>query len=738
MARRSFNQFHIILVIVVMSSLLSGCMTSANSRYFGQTTPPKENILRYVSGSEPESLDPQFVTGQPEARIMMALYDRLVEYHPKTVEPIPAVAESWEIAPDGTGYLFHLRKNAKFSNGEPITAHDFEYSFRRALSPELASRNGILAYYIKYAEAYNAGKSFVKDSNGNFLLKKNFLAKGANETKTELADAKNDLVETTKGVTSSDKVNIKPTVATDDPIAPDSNAKTTPASFGLETEFSKYINAPERLTVPTDEKDRAKAFEKAPELKAAAEGKELVPVKASDIGVEAVDDYTFRVTLYQPAPFFLGLLAHQFFSVVNKGVIEKYGNDWIRPENIVTSGAFKLTVHKPYDEIIVEKDPNYWDAANVHLDGIEFYPMDEQTTMMNLYKAGRVDALYNHTVPAAWNDIIRQYKDEYQLHPEVATEFYVINVKKPPMDNLKVRQAFALAIDRNALAEYRKTIKPLTDFTPEGIFPKYEAARKKVYADKLKENKISEEEWAKRVFNPEKARKLLTEAGFPVQKSGNGYSTPSFPVENVAITYNTAESNKAVAEFVQAQWKQNLGITVPLKNLEFKTFLPLISSVGYDGFGRRGWVGDYMDPYTFLGLYYSPQNDGATGWWDPKYDKMLDDANNTVDTQKRFEKLAEAEFYVSQQQIIIPLSTAGTSWMKKPYVKGMYPNPATLHSWKFVYIERDPNKWDVNANNIMKTNDPQVDQQINQLMATQEEMERKSKELQAENSTKVE
>ena len=189
---------------------------------------------------------------------------------------------------------------------------------------------------------------------------------------------------------------------------------------------------------------------------------------------------------------------------------------------------------------------------------------------------------------------------------------------------------------------------------------------------------------------------------------------------------------------MQAQWKQNLGITVPLKNLEFKTFLPLISAVEYNGFGRRGWVGDYMDPYTFLGLYYSPQNDGATGWWDPKYDAMLDEANKTVDVQKRFEKLAEAEFYVTQQQLVIPLMTQGTSWMKKPYVKGLYPNPGTLFTWKFVYIERDPNKWDTNVDNIMTEGDPQVEAQLKQLTATQEQMENKSKEEQTANSTKTE
>jgi oligopeptide transport system substrate-binding protein len=417
MAHISFNQFRSILVVIVLSSFLAGCLASANSHYFGRTQPPTDNVLRYISGSEPESLDPQFGTGQPEARIYMALYDGLVEYHPKTMEPIPAIAGSWEIGTDGTEYLFHLRQNAKFSNGDPVKAKDFVYSFRRALSPELAARNAILAYYLKYAEAYNSGQSFVKDANGQFLLKKDFAEPNPNQTAE---------------------------------IAPQHD------TLGGDSEFHRFLDSPERLYVSSDEKERAKVFEKNPKLKAAVEGKELVLVKAEDIGVEAVDDYTLRVKLYQPAPFFLGLLGHQFFRVIHQPTVEKFGSNWTKPENIVTSGAFKLSVHKPYDEIVVVKDPNNWDAANVKLDGIEIYPMDEATTMMNLYKSGRVDALYNHTVPAAWFDVVRQYKDEYLLHPEVATEFYVISVKKPPMDNLKVRQAFALAVNREALAEYRQ------------------------------------------------------------------------------------------------------------------------------------------------------------------------------------------------------------------------------------------------------------------------------------------
>ena len=695
MTRIRLFQFRSVLAIVILSSFLISCSTQATSRYFGQTKIPSDNIMRYTTGSEPESLDPQFVTGQPEARLMMAIYEGLVEYHPKTMEPIPAIAESWELNKDGTEYIFHLRKTAKFSNGDPITAKDFAYSFRRALSPELASRNANLAYYIKYAEAYNSDRAFVKNPDGSFVHKADF------EEKKEGAAA---------------------------PAAHD--------TVGTDTEFHKFLDEPERLTVPNDEKERKKLLEKDAKLKAAVEGKELVPVKGEDIGVEAIDDYTFRLKLYQPAPFFLGLLAHQFFRVLHQKTIEKFGKDWTKPANIVTSGAFKLKTYRPYDVLELTRDLNYWDAANVHLDGMEFYPLDEQTTMLNLYKAGRLDATYNHTIPAPWNETVRQYKDEYSLHPEVAVEYYSLSVKKPPMDNINVRKALALAIDRDSLAKFRKTIKPLVDFTPEGIFPKYEEARKKVYTEELAKIGSSLDEWKARKFDAEKARKLMTEAGFPVQGSAGSYTCPTFPVDVVTLTYNTAESNQKVAEFVQAQWKQNLGITVPLKNMEFKTFLPFRSAVEYTGAVRNGWVGDYMDPFTFLNLFYSPQNDGATGWWDPKYDKMLDDANKETDEMKRYSMLAAAELYVMQQAIVIPLGVPGTSWMKKPYIKGMYPNPGTLHPWKFVYIERDPEKWTADMDNIMADKDPVVETQISNLVATQEAMKRQT-EMNAQTAVAV-
>lgn len=672
-ANRQVNRFLKLASCLLAAIAITGCIGSAKGVYFGKTVAPKDNVLRYITGPEPETLDPQLPDGQPEARIFMALYEGLVEYGPKDQQPIPAIAKSWEISPNVDEFIFHLRDNAKWSDGTPITARDFVFSLRRGFAPETISRTAGLGYAIKYSSEFNGERVFAK-KGGRFLT---------------VADAGG---------------------------AP---AKPAP-TFGPETEFNKFIRSADRITLDSDEKKRAKELEGDAKLKAAVDGAEFVPVTAEDIGVEAIDDLTLRITLKQSAPYFLGLLAHQFFRLVPQKAIEKYGKEWTRTQNIVTCGAFKIKEYRPYDQLIVERDPNYWDAANVHLDRIEFYPVEELSTMMNLYKAGSVDAFLNHTVPTSWINEVRPYKDEYLNFPEAATAYYAMNMTKPPFDNVKVRRAFMLGLDREALSDFRKVTKPLYGKVPSGIFPAYDKAAEKVSEEIRKERGVSPDVWAKRnAFDPEGARKLLTEAGFAVQKNGDSYSCPSFPTDRVSITFNTNENNRSIAEFIQAQWKQNVGITIPLKTMEFKTFLPYFKSLQYEGFSQFLWSGDYMDPYTFLSLQYGKENEGGAGFYDAKYDKMLDDANAELDPEKRYEMLARAENYLMDQLPMVPLTINATNWMKKPFVKGMYPNPGTLLPWKFVYIERDQSKWDRDVQNIMVTPDPQVERQLADLVSTQ-------------------
>ncbi|MDQ2938518.1 MAG: peptide ABC transporter substrate-binding protein, partial [Acidobacteriota bacterium] len=599
-----------IIAVLAIATLVFGVVScsalATTGTFYGNTTPPPQNILRYVTGDEPESLDPQKTTGQPEGRIFMAIYEGLVEYHPKTMQPIPAIAERWHVNNDSSEFVFHLRKNARWSNGDAINANDFVYSLRRGLSPEVASRNANLAYYINYAPAYNSGAVFVLDPETNkFLLEKDF-----SDNSSQGAAATEPL---------SQKL-LKPT----EREYPPTEAEPT---SDPDTPFHEFMHSPARLTLPGDENQRNKLLASNPKMQAAVAGKEFVKVKGEDIGVEAVDDYTVRISLSQPAPFFAGLLASQFFRLVPRKAIEQYGEQWTDPAHIMTCGPFKLKSWKPYAEIVVERDPMYWDAASVKLDRIYFYPMNDNPTTMNLYKVGEVDAVLNHTVPTMWLDVIRPKKD-YMEGSEAAIIYILINVTKPPMNDLRVRRAFNMAIDRNAWAAARKVVKPLTAFTPEGIFKGYPRPQ-------------GED------FNPEKARELLAEAGFPVTKRSDGsFTSPKFPVDQVEYMFNSISANKTMAEFMQAQWKQNLGITVSLRSMETKTFFNARPKLEYKGFALGGWAADYMDPFTFLNLFSTPTGDNGSGWWDKKYVDMLDEANHTLDKQKRYELLAKAEKYL--------------------------------------------------------------------------------------------
>ena len=596
--------------------LCLGCSgLSDDGPYFGQTTPPEGQHFRYISGSEPQTLDPHIGTGQPEARLYAALFEGLVIYDPETAEPFPGIAVTWESSTDNTEFTFHLRDTARWSNGDNVTAHDFVYALRRALSPELAARSTYMAYEIRNARAYNSGEVFARDlATGRFL------------TRADL-DASGDV------------------------------------SAG---------RGAERITLAGDVAARQAELETDTRLAALVEGAELVPVTATDVGVEALDALTLRYSLVQPAPYFVGMLAHQFFMPVHEATVEQYGDQWAQVNTLVVNGPFVLKSWEPYNQLVLEKNPLYWDVNIVRLDSIRFYPMEEQTTMMNLYKAGEVDATFNHTVPPSWLDVIGTLRD-YANAPENTIEYYAFNTTQPPMDDVRVRKAFNAAIDKQALASFRRTAAPLTGFTPKGIFPGYPV----VEGDG---------------FDPVRARALLADAGY-VDASGS-YDPSTVPLQNIELLYNTLESNRQVAEFIQAEWRQNLGITVPLRNMEWMTYLDTAYSLEYQGFVRTGWVGDYLDPFTFLGLLQAAGGSNLTGWDDPTYAAMLAQANQEQDPATRYERLAEAEAYMLEQQPIIPLMTQTTNWMKKPYVQGMYPNPLTIHSWKHVSIEHDPSLWD--------------------------------------------
>jgi oligopeptide transport system substrate-binding protein len=263
-------------------------------------------------------------------------------------------------------------------------------------------------------------------------------------------------------------------------------------------------------------------------------------------------------------------------------------------------------------------------------------------------------------------------KLDHQDAVEASIEYYIINTTKPPMNDVRVRKAFALALDRTMIATALRNAKPLSTLIPTNIFKGYPSVQAVE-------------------FNPEKAKQLLAEAGY--RDADGKFDASKFPIDEVGITYNTSAGNRFVAELIQSQWKQNLGLTVSLKNMETKTFVSVTSKLEYKGFARYGYGADYIDPYSFLSIFAADTGDNGTGWKDERYVKMLDVANRTLDEKQRNQMLAEAETLFLNEQPIIPLTTSSTNWLKKPYIKGMYPNALTLHPWKYVYIERDSAKW---------------------------------------------
>ncbi|CAN5510085.1 peptide ABC transporter substrate-binding protein [soil metagenome] len=507
---------------------------SVNPDYFGKIVPPKSQTVRFVA-NEPESLDPHL---RPEPIISNALFDGLAEYNNQNSDLTPSLATSWERNADATVWTFYLRKDAKWSDGKPITANDFVYSWKRLLNPD-EKFNGYWLFNIKNAELYNTKKA-----------------------------------------------------------------------------------------------------------------------KVEDVGVQAIDDYTLQVTMEKPTPFFDKLIALTAFRPVPRDAIEKFGKDWTKPENIVTSGAFKLTERTPKNQTVVERNPLFWDNANTKLEKIVFIS-DEKTPFgsefrinpRELYEKGEIDATFTKSLP---NESLKAKKD-YLLEKGNGTEFININTTIKPFDDVRVRRALSLAIDREKLKENNLSNFPTTSFAPE--FKGYENPKGASY-------------------NPVEARKLLADAGFP-----NGSNFPE-----IEYIYNTNETNRNIAEFFQEQWQKELGVKVKLVNLEFKEFFPKRNKFDYKGVARGGWFGDYADPYEFLNLL-SEKNE--SGWNDKKYIEMLEKSNLETDQTKRYKLLIEAETYLLEQQPVIPLYNQAIAILCKPYVKNLVPNSLRQINWREVYV--DPN-----------------------------------------------
>jgi len=517
-------------------------------------TPPaleeanRRKILLICEGTEPRTLDPHISQGVPEHHIIMGLMEGLMEHDPNDQSKrLPGLADRWEHNEDYSVWKFHLRDNAKWSNGDLVTAQDFVFSYKRILTATLGAPYIDALYILKGARDYAAGKI---------------------------------------------------------------------------TDFN-------------------------------------------EVGVKALDDRDLQFELIGPTPYFLSAILHTSWFPVHPATILKFGRmderdtKWTRPGNYVGTGPFILKIWKENDVIELVRNPLYWDAANVKLNGINFYSIENYDTQERAFQAGQL-----HKTQELSLDKIPYYRREHpeliRIDPYEGAYFYRINVKRKPFDNPKVRLALNLAIDRESIVKNitRGKQKPATGYVPPGMGD-YEPL------DVIH-------------YDPDQARRLLAEAGYP---NGNG-----FPKFNILI--NTSQSHRTVAEAIQQMWKQELNIDVGIENQEWKVYLDSQNSLNYD-VSRSGWIGDFMDPVTFLSIWRTGDGNNNTGWSNPEYDKLLDQAAQTADPQKRFSILHQAEQLWLSEPSGVLLYWYTLVYNLDPSVKNWNPLALDDHNYKFIDLEEN-------------------------------------------------
>jgi oligopeptide transport system substrate-binding protein len=377
---------------------------------------------------------------------------------------------------------------------------------------------------------------------------------------------------------------------------------------------------------------------------------------AEDVAIRALDDYTFQFELTGPAPYALGMLTHYAFSVVPLHAIEKYGDKWTRPENMVSNGPFNLKSWTPQDKLVVEKSTTYWDRDAVRLDEIVFFPIDDQNTATNMYLSGEMDWL-SETPP---NQLDKMKLDKgYVTNAAFIMYYYQFNQTKPPFDDVRVRKAFTMAIDRQELVDQvtRGGQFPAYGLTPPlpGLYPAVVAF---------------EEDY-------DEARALLAEAGYP---GGKGFPKTS-------ILYNTSETHKNIAQYVQQKWSEVLGVDVEIENQEWATYLDNKQNQNFE-VARAGWQGDYVDPNTFLtDLLFSGSGNNDGKYASAEFDALLAKAATLPDGQERYDVLAQAEqLAIGEDCAVMPFYYYSKSnWIDTDVWGGWFPTIQDMHPFKNIY-----------------------------------------------------
>lgn len=386
----------------------------------------------------------------------------------------------------------------------------------------------------------------------------------------------------------------------------------------------------------------------------------------ASLGAKALDPLTLELTLARPTPYFLGLLAHHSAYPVPLKVIAQHGQQWTRPGNMVGNGAFKLDSWTPQDQLKLVKNPQFHDAANVSLDAVVYYPTEDAQAELKRYRAGELDTTYTQLLAdqIAWAK--KNAPEELKIAPYFGTYYYGLNLTKPPFkDDPDLRRALALAIDRQAIVD---KITQAGELPSYGWVPPSTPNYPKVDYQAAKMTQAERDAEAKKLLAASKAAK----AG---------------PVE-VEILYNTNDMHKRIAIAIASMWSEKLGIKTKLTNQEWKVYLASGDSKDFQAI-RAGWIGDYIDAWTFLELLKSDAGkQNRPGYANPAYDALLAKASTTTDMVARGQIMAEAEAIMLADQPLVPIYTYTSKQMVKPYVKGWQTNVQDAHLSRWVSLTK--------------------------------------------------
>lgn len=609
----------------------------------------REGILILGNSNEPKGLDPQAVSGVLESNIIGALFEGLISPHPSDdIAFVLSGAEALEPDASATVWTVRLRQNAVWNDDTPITSEDYLFSYHRMLSPEFGAKYAEMLYFLKNGAPYN------KDERGEILFR---------ISPPDAGPSWSDLAEVTfRPFSKSDAAaKLDALGGREWPELNESERAIFLSTKGLDMLDAEQLDwiaeAPEkRFLWPADFTHAQVVIERL----RAFSGQDLWA--EAKVGVEALDKFTLRLTLRGPTPYFTQIAKHYTWNPVPKHAVLRYGkmsekgNPWSKLGKIVSNGPFQLKSWRLTDHLEVERSPSYWDAANVTLNGVRFLPITNSYTEARMFRDDQLHITY--TAPPEVIDLMKRIQPEVlRQEPYVGTVFYRCNTTKKPLNDPRIRLALSLAINRDIICD-----KVLKGYLPAwGMTPPmagYKIAKRKTY-------------------DPERAKELFAEAGYP---DGEG-----FP-KRLKILLASRETAATLAQAIQAMWRDTLGIEVEIENKEWTAYLDAMQRLDYD-IAAAGWIGDYLDPLTFLEMWTTGNGNNLTGWDNPSFEKTLNQSHMEVVPAKRYDLLRTAENLLVDESPVILIAWYSRNYLLHPAVKNWNPLLLDNHSYDKIRLE---------------------------------------------------